>query len=103
MISNVREASLPHVRVEELSQQGPSSADAREERIVLLPLFLGEEIPPDVGCPVASIPDVRQHLGLLLVGEIKHRGKAVGSVQSGWAIGWCRTVLAVLPLFIRHP
>jgi MFS family permease len=44
--------------------------------------------------------------GAVLMGEVirpQHRGKAVGSVQSGWAIGWGAAVLASTILFSLLP
>ena len=44
--------------------------------------------------------------GAVLMGEIitaKHRGKAVGSVQSGWAIGWAVAVLLATLFFSILP
>ncbi|HEX4599502.1 MAG TPA: MFS transporter [Burkholderiaceae bacterium] len=44
--------------------------------------------------------------GAVLMGETiraQYRGRAVGSVQSGWAIGWGAAVLAQAVLFTRLP
>ncbi|MBI1395993.1 MAG: MFS transporter [Betaproteobacteria bacterium] len=45
-------------------------------------------------------------VGSVLVGEMvraQHRGKAVGTVQSGWAIGWGVAALAFTVLFMILP
>ena len=44
--------------------------------------------------------------GAVLMGEViraEHRGKAVGSVQSGWAIGWAIAALTATLLFSAFP
>ena len=44
--------------------------------------------------------------GAVLMGEViraEHRGKAVGSVQSGWAIGWAIAALMATLLFSAFP
>ena len=44
--------------------------------------------------------------GAVLMGEViraEHRGKAVGTVQSGWAIGWGAAALLYAVLFSRLP
>jgi MFS family permease len=44
--------------------------------------------------------------GAVLMGEViraEHRGKAVGTVQSGWAIGWAAAALLYAVLFSRLP
>jgi MFS family permease len=44
--------------------------------------------------------------GAVLMGEViraQHRGKAVGSVQSGWAIGWAIAALMATWLFSAFP
>ena len=44
--------------------------------------------------------------GAVLMGEViraEHRGKAVGSVQSGWAIGWAIAALVATLLFSAFP
>jgi MFS family permease len=44
--------------------------------------------------------------GAVLMGEViraQHRGKAVGSVQSGWAIGWAIAALLATWLFSAFP
>jgi MFS family permease len=44
--------------------------------------------------------------GAVLMGEViraEHRGKAVGTVQSGWAIGWGAAALLYALLFSRLP
>ena len=44
--------------------------------------------------------------GAVLMGEViraEHRGKAVGSVQSGWAIGWAVAALMATLLFSAFP
>src|SRR5947209_18849280 len=44
--------------------------------------------------------------GAVLVGEVirpEHRGKAVGAVQSGWAIGWGIAALLATGLFAAFP
>jgi len=40
--------------------------------------------------------------GAVLMGEViraEHRGKAVGSVQSGWAVGWAIAAIAATWFF----
>jgi MFS family permease len=44
--------------------------------------------------------------GAVLMGEViraEHRGKAVGTVQSGWAIGWAGSALLYAVIFSRLP
>jgi MFS family permease len=44
--------------------------------------------------------------GAVLMGEViraEHRGKAVGTVQSGWAVGWAAAALLYAVLFSRLP
>src|SRR3974390_3299724 len=44
--------------------------------------------------------------GAVLMGEViraQHRGKAVGSVQSGWAVGWAIAALVATLLFSAFP
>jgi MFS family permease len=44
--------------------------------------------------------------GAVLMGEViraEHRGKAVGTVQSGWAVGWGAAALLYAVLFSRLP
>jgi len=44
--------------------------------------------------------------GAVLMGEVigaQHRGKAVGSVQSGWAVGWAVAALMATALFSVFP
>src|SRR5215468_1155171 len=44
--------------------------------------------------------------GAVLMGEViraEHRGKAVGTVQSGWAIGWAASALLYAVIFSRLP
>lgn len=44
--------------------------------------------------------------GAVLMGEViraRHRGKAVGTVQSGWAVGWGAAVLLQAVLFSSFP
>jgi MFS family permease len=44
--------------------------------------------------------------GAVLIGEViraEHRGKAVGSVQSGWALGWAIAALVATWLFSTFP
>src|SRR4029077_16416833 len=45
-------------------------------------------------------------VGSVMVGEIiraQHRGKAVGTVQSGWAVGWGAAALAFTLVFTLLP
>jgi MFS family permease len=44
--------------------------------------------------------------GAVLMGEViraEHRGRAVGTVQSGWAVGWAAAALLYAVLFSRLP